>query len=164
MWRTGAKSTHRTAIMSIFPLMIDETNAAIDGALEAGWNALIAGYYTGPVVLLSGDAAICEYAKFHFTQVETISVKEGIGKACISLAPKKTVPMIREGVRKAVKNRQKCQPFTVGDSYFVEIQYTKEEKANESQWYPGAKRVDNRTVGFRSDDFLECRRFFMFAH
>jgi len=131
---------------------------------EAGWNALIAGYYRVPVVFLSGDAAICEYAKFNFTRVETVSVKEGIGKACISLSPKKTVPIIREGVKNAVKNRNNCQPFTPDDSCFTEIQYAKEEKANEAQWYPGAERVDNRTVGFRSDDFLECMRFFMFAH
>ena len=48
---------------------------------EAGYNALMAGYFDVPVVFLSGGKAICEQAKELFGEVETVVVKEGLGKA-----------------------------------------------------------------------------------
>jgi len=134
-----------------------------DPVPEAGWNALIAGYYDVPVVFLSGDKAICEYAQNAFRGIHTVAVKEGIGKACKTLHPDVTQTMIASGVTEAVINREKCVPFTLAEEYFAEIEFVDENKANVARWYPGAERTGHRTVGLRSSDFMDCLRFYLFT-
>jgi len=130
---------------------------------EAGWNALTAGYHGVPVVFVSGDKAVCEHCQCLFPHVRTVAVKEAVGVASINLHPTKARELIRAGVEQAVRERARCRPFTLGPSYCVEIEFSKEEKAYRGQWYPGAERVNDRTVCFRSTDFLACLRFFDFV-
>ncbi len=86
-----------------------------------------------------------------------------MGSASINLHPAKARDLIRAGVEKAVRERAQCSPFTLAGGYTVEIEFTKEEKAYRGQWYPGAERVDDRTLRFKSEDFLACLRFFEFV-
>lgn len=130
---------------------------------EAGWNALIAGYYGVPVVFVSGDKAVCEHCQSLFPSVYTVAVKEAVGAASVNLHPAVAQEMIRAGVEQAVRERAKCRPFVLSGGYTVEIEFTKEEKAYRAQWYPGAERVNERTVRFRSGDFFACLRFFDFV-
>jgi len=130
---------------------------------EAGWNALIAGYYGVPVVFVSGDKAVCEHCQSLFPNVYTVAVKEAVGSASVNLHPAKARELIRAGVEQAVRERAKCTPFVLAQGYTVEIEFTKEDKAYRAQWYPGAERVNERTVRFMSDDFLACLRFFDFV-
>lgn len=130
---------------------------------EAGWNALIAGYFGVPVVFVSGDKAVCEQCKSFLEKCHTVAVKEAMGSASINLHPAKARDLIRAGVEKAVRERAQCSPFTLAGGYTVEIEFTKEEKAYRGQWYPGAERVDDRTLRFKSEDFLACLRFFEFV-
>jgi len=58
---------------------------------EASLNALIAGMFDVPVIFISGDKAICDYSKSTFKKIETVAVKEGIGKAILSIHPDFTV-------------------------------------------------------------------------
>jgi len=130
---------------------------------EAGWNALIAARYQTPVVFVSGDNAICEYAKEAFPNAGRVAVKNGIGQACQTLAPEKSVELIRSGVQQALENRDGCKLYSLGEPYFVEIEFSKEEYAAKAAWYPGAERVENRIVGFQSHDFLDCMTFYLFC-
>ncbi len=130
---------------------------------EAGWNALIAARYQVPVVFISGDKAICDYAEQAFPNAGRVAVKEGIGEACQTLAPEKSAELIRSGVQTSLGNRDQCDLFSLGEPYFVEIQYSKENYAAKAAWYPGAERVNNRTVGFQSHDFLDCLTFYLFC-
>jgi len=90
-------------------------------------------------------------------------VKEAVGSASVNLHPAKARELIRAGVEQAVRERAKCTPFVLAQGYTVEIEFTKEDKAYRAQWYPGAERVNERTVRFMSDDFLACLRFFDFV-
>jgi len=130
---------------------------------EAGWNALIAGYYGVPVVFVAGDKAVCEQCRTFLPNVQTVAVKDAVGSASVNLHPAKARELIRAGVEKAVRERAQCSPFALKGGYTVEVEFTKEEKAYRGQWYPGAERVDDRTIRFKSDDFLACLRFFDFV-
>ncbi len=54
---------------------------------EAAWNAAIAGFFDVPVVFLSGDSAICNQIKEIIGPIETVAVKDGIGKAASMIHP-----------------------------------------------------------------------------
>jgi len=127
---------------------------------ELGWNALIAGYYDVPTVFVSGDQAICDQGKQLLNQIETVAVKEGIGKACLNLHPNKSKQLIKAGVQKSLKNLATHKPFKYKPPFQIEIFFKDENFAYRAGWYPGAKRIDALGVALKTNDFFECMRFF----
>ncbi|MBN1550735.1 M55 family metallopeptidase, partial [bacterium] len=130
---------------------------------EAGFNAFIAGYYGVPVVFLSGDKAICQYAVKTWPEIETVAVKEGLGKACISVHPEKSKTMIKSGVIAGLKKRDKISPYCFKPPITMDIAYRDESLAYRAAWYPKVKRLDDHTVRFRSKNTIDCLRFFYFC-
>ena len=130
---------------------------------ELGWNGLIAGYHNVPVIFVSGDNAICEQAKTLFKKIETVSVKEGIGKAAISIHPEKSLQLITDGVQRAFTSINDYEPLKLSSPYTIKIQYNDELMAFRASWYPNAERIDELTVAFTCDDFMDCMRFFLFV-
>lgn len=130
---------------------------------EAGFNAFIAGNFGVPVVLVAGDLAICKQAKELFGDVETVAVKEGIGKAAKMLHPKKAQEMIKKKTTEALKRIKDFKPYKLNPPYTMEVTFTDEEIAARSSWIPGAKRSGERSVSFTSNDFMEVLKFFRLA-
>lgn len=122
---------------------------------EAGVNALIAGHFDVPVIFVSGDLAICEQAKTLFGEVETVPVKEGIGNAALSLHPEVAQEKIRDGVKKALVNLKKYEPYKLSPPYTMVIKFKQEELVNEKSNYPGVKRTGDWELTFESDDLME---------
>ncbi len=69
---------------------------------EAGLNALIAGHFDVPVIFLSGDLAIADQARGLFGDIETVAVKDGIGRAELGKHPLVAQEEIYEGVSRAL--------------------------------------------------------------
>ncbi len=130
---------------------------------EAGINAFIAGNFGVPVVLVAGDLAICKQAKELFGNVETVAVKEGIGKAAKMLHPLKAQGLIRKKTTEALKKLKDFKPFKLKPPYKMEVTFKDEERAERASWIPGAKRSGNTSVSFTSNDFMEVLKFFMLA-
>ncbi len=130
---------------------------------EAGINAVIAGHFGVPVVLVAGDMAIAKQAKKLFGDVETVVVKEGIGEAAKMLHPKKAQELIKEKTKKALERLDDFKPYKVSSPFTMEVTFTKEERANRASWIPGAKRSGERSVSFTNGDLLEVLKFFYFA-
>jgi len=131
---------------------------------EFGWNALIAGYYYVPVIFLSGDEAICQQASELIPGIETVAVKQGIGEACLNLHPRLAQQKIQAGVQRAIQQLPTMHPFLLAPPFEIEIDFKKKEKATHASWYPGAVKKGEFTIGFTSEDFLDCLRFFHFVH
>jgi D-amino peptidase len=129
---------------------------------EAGWNGLIAGYYSVPVIFISGDKAVCEQAKSIFGKIDTVAVKEGIGEASINLHPAVSQELIKKGVKLSVNNISKFKPLKMKHPYTIEIYFKHEEKASRLSYYPNAKRIGTYGVQYSNNDFFEIMRFFNF--
>ncbi len=71
---------------------------------ELGLNAAIAGYYGVPVVLVSGDTAVCRQAgEILGKDVVTVAVKEAYGRLAAKLVPMAEArQMITAGVKEAL--------------------------------------------------------------
>jgi D-amino peptidase len=130
---------------------------------EAGLNALIAGEFGVPVVFLSGDKAICEQVAELWEGVTTVAVKEGRGKAVLSLHPEKSRELIRAGVAAALRDRGRVAPYRLAPPYEMEIVFTDPNRAFRMQFYPGAEYLPPRTVRFRSERLMDCLTFFYFC-
>lgn len=126
-------------------------------------NSYAAAYYGKPVIFVSGDEALCEHAASLIPAIETAPVLKGRGTGTVSIHPEEALELIREKMTKALsKDPAAC--LAVLPPYFTaEIQFRELGPAVKGAYYPGAVRVDAKTVRFESDDYFEVLRFFLFV-
>ncbi|MEG0754812.1 MAG: M55 family metallopeptidase [Oscillospiraceae bacterium] len=125
-------------------------------------NAYTAGYYGVPVAFLTGDKALCDFAKELIPGITTVAVNEGFGGATVSLHPEKALKLMTEGAEFAVKNAGKCT-VRLPDRFETEIRFRKHQTAYSKQFYPGARLEDEKSVLFSTDDYYDLLRFYHFV-
>ncbi len=81
---------------------------------EMAQEALIAGHYGIPLIMVSGDDAACREARGFFGDGPVcVSVKTGLGRETgILLAPEEAHRRIREGAKEAIRRVPRCKPYT----------------------------------------------------
>jgi D-amino peptidase len=123
---------------------------------ELGLNAAIAGYYGVPVVLVSGDTAVCRQAgEVLGKDVVTVVVKEAYGRLAAKLVPMgEARRMIKAGVKDALGKLGRVKPFKIAPPYNFELGYHVSAQADMAAMLTEVKRVDARTVAFTADDFI----------
>ena len=124
---------------------------------ELGLNAAIAGYYGVPVVLVSGDAAVCRQAtEVLGKDIVTVPVKEAYGRLAAKLVPMAEArKMIKAGVRDALARLGGIKPFKMAAPYSFELAYHVSAQADMGAMIPGVKRIDARTLSFTADDYIQ---------
>ena len=130
---------------------------------ETGVNALLCGALGVSVIMVSGDDALClEAGSLLGRQLETCSVKEGLGRAAaLCLTPESSAELIRSGVKRAVERLKKGEfaPFTPAAPYLLEVTLMNTLQTDAASLVPGAVRTAARTLRFETEDALELRRF-----
>jgi D-amino peptidase len=124
---------------------------------ELGLNAAIAGCYGVPVVLVSGDTAVCRQAtEILGKDVVTVAVKEAIGRLAAKLVPfTESQRLIQDGVREALKKLGSAKPYKLAAPFRFELDYHISAQADMGAMIPGVKRIGARTLAFTADDYLE---------
>jgi len=104
---------------------------------EISLNAALAGYYNIPTVMISGDDAICKYAKKVISpKMATVTVKWGIGKrSAVCLHPKKAQKLIKAAVIDGLKRRTEIAPLTFTNPITVDITYKDGGGADTTQFF-----------------------------
>ena len=126
-------------------------------------NSLFAATLDVPILMVTGDKALCEWVKSVNPNILTVPVSEGIGRASISIHPAEAVERIRETAERAMAIDPALCRFPLPDFFTVEICYREHGAALNSRWYPGCVQVDERTVRFETKDYIEALRFFYFC-
>ena len=111
-----------------------------------------------PMIFLSGDDAACREVEELIPGVVTASVKHGLSRnSAISLSADESHRRIREGVKEAIARHQRdpLTPLTWPGPYVLEKRFFHTDAADGCASTPGAERVDNQTVRFRSNDIRE---------
>jgi len=82
---------------------------------ELAQNAVLAGYYGVPVVMVSGDVAVCrEATKFFGDGCVTVATKRGISREAAELYPfEETREALYEGAKQAISAISKCKPYKI---------------------------------------------------
>ncbi|MCI8651078.1 MAG: peptidase [Oscillospiraceae bacterium] len=125
-------------------------------------NAYTAGYYGVPVVFLSGDKALCDFAREFIPGITTVAVNEGRGGAVVSMHPDLAVKAIKDGAKKAVKNAKNCF-VPMPERFEMTVRFREHQMAYSKSFYPGAALEDEKNVVFSSDDWFEMLRFSHFV-
>lgn len=128
---------------------------------EIGLNALLAGYFKVPVVMISGDAVACREAAAIIPGIETAPVKESIGAyAGICRHPVRCRQMIYEAVRKALSAPNRIAPLVMDGQVTMEMRCTTASGIDRALRLPGTKRVSGDTLTYAAADYLEAFRAF----
>ncbi len=131
---------------------------------EYGVNALILGAWGIPVGLVAGDDALAEEVAGWLPWAERIVVKEAHGTSgAASVHPSRAGSLIREGAERAVRRAAagELQVLDVGRPVVIEVDHRRGLEADYAAIQPGAERVGDRTVAYRSDDPVAAYRMFL---
>ncbi len=101
-------------------------------------NAYTAAYYGVPVTFLSGDEALCEFAKELIPGITTVAVNRGVGGAACSIHPAAAVREIREKAEASLTNLDRCR-LTLPDSFEMVVSFKEHRQAYSRSFYPGAR-------------------------
>jgi len=124
---------------------------------EIGINAALAGYFKVPVVLVTGDQAVVEEARSVLGRVQTVKVKEGMGRyAARCVSPAKAQVLIKEGASKALSNIKKFRYLMIDPPIRLDVTFVNTGMTELAELLPRTKRVNGRTVSFVTNDYLEA--------
>jgi D-amino peptidase len=128
---------------------------------EIGINALKLGYYDIPVALVTGDDKACAEAGRFLENVETVTVKKGLGRHCaVCLSPKKARQLIKKAACETVRKSGRFKPFRMTPPYTVEVDYLSTDFA-EARHVDGVDRIKAgpRKVVYRTDNPLKLTNY-----
>lgn len=125
-------------------------------------NTYTAGYYGVPVALVTGDQALCDFAKELIPAITTVPVNVGCGGSVTSLHPDEAVERIEAAAAQAIAKAKDCV-VPMPDHFHMEIEFVKHHVAHSKSYYPGAELKDGKTVCFDHDDWYEILRFCHFV-
>jgi D-amino peptidase len=141
-------------------------NLRFNGTLvgETGINAALCGQWGVPVVLVTGDRAVCaEGRELLGDGLTTVEVKEGLGRfSARMLTPSRARELIEEGAKKALSDLSAVAPYDPGRPCEIEIDFTTPDRLQEYANRKGVEVTGSRTIVVRGDDWWSAWSSFFF--
>jgi len=129
---------------------------------EIGLNALIAGYYKVPVIMISGDKVACREASDLIPGIETAVVKESIGAyAGICYHPVKCREMIYKTVQNAVARHDSISPLVLEGQVRMTLRMTTASGIDRALRLPGAERISGDTLKYEAENYYRAFQAFL---
>lgn len=124
-------------------------------------------YYTSlylgvPVILVSGDAGLCEHVKDIDSQIVTCSTSWGLGGSVTSEHPAVSRKKLQAAAREAIEGMGSVKQ-DLPKRFKVEMRYREHPEAYKSSFYPGCYLVDDHTIGYETEDYFEFLRMYTFT-
>jgi D-amino peptidase len=131
---------------------------------EGSINALIAGHFDVPIIMVSGDDATIEEVTRVVGDMETAVVKEAISfHAAKTLTPAAAAKLIGQKVEAAVRRIGDFRPFKMQGPYAVDISFKHYQPAQLLAYLPICEQVDSHTIRFVAADMVEAAKFMGFV-
>ena len=129
---------------------------------ETGINAALCGHYGCPVLLVTGDEAVCREAKeLLSSNLTTVAVKKSFGRqSARNIAPERARKMIEEGAERALGNPNAVAPFDPGKPCEIRVEFATTEGPTQYLNRHGVEATDGRTIVSRAGDWLTAWRQF----
>jgi D-amino peptidase len=141
-------------------------NLRFNGTLvgETGINAALCGHWGVPVVLVTGDRAVCaEGRELLGDGLTTVDVKVGLGRFSARMkTPQRARELIEEGAKKALSDLSAVAPYDPGRPCEIEIDFTSPDRLQEYANRKGVEVTGSRTLVARGDDWWSAWSGFFF--
>ena len=131
---------------------------------ETGINAALCGHWGCPVLLVTGDRAVCrEATELLGSGLTTVEVKVGLGRFSARMkTPLRARELIEEGAKNALKDLTAVAPFDPGKPCEIEITFTSPDRLVEYANRRGVDQVDPLTLVSKADDWWTAWSQFYF--
>jgi D-amino peptidase len=131
---------------------------------ETGINAALCGRWGVPVVLVTGDRAVCREAKELLGDgLTTVEVKEGLGRFSARMkTPQEARELIEAGARQALSDLSAVPPYDPGRPCEIAIEFTTPDRLQEYANRKGVEVTGGRTLVARGADWWSAWSDFFF--
>jgi len=132
---------------------------------ETGINAALCGQWDCPILLVTGDEAVCREGRELLGEgLTTVAVKQGLGQFSARQIPAvRARAMIEEGARKALENLDGVEPYIPGRPAEIKVEFKVTEATREYGRKAGVEQLDDRTIVSRGDDWWSAWKQFFFG-
>jgi D-amino peptidase len=132
---------------------------------EFGINAIVAGHFDVPVVLVAGDEkAVAQTRELLGEQVVGVETKQGLSTfAALNLHPTTAQDRIREGAAAAIRSIGSAKPYRIAPGATVELDFDHQARADQAALIPGVYRSGERSVAWQPAHGLEFITLFRAA-
>jgi D-amino peptidase len=141
-------------------------NLRFNGTLvgETGINAALCGHWGCPVLLVTGDRAVCrEGRELLGDGLTTVEVKVGLGRFSARNIPAvRAREMIEDGAKRALKDLKAVQPYDPGRPCEIEIEFTAPDRLEEYRNRKSVEVTGARSIVARGDDWWQAWSSFYF--
>lgn len=141
-------------------------NLRFNGTLvgETGINAALCGHWGCPVLLVTGDRAVCREARALLgAGLTTVEVKVGLGRFSARQLPAvRARELIEAGAKRALSNLSAVQPYDPGRPCEIEIDFTTPDRLEEYRNRKGVEITGPRSLVARGDDWWTAWSNFYF--
>src|SRR6266487_1161692 len=109
---------------------------------ETGINAALCGTWGCPVLLVTGDDAVCREATERLGDgLTTVSVKKGLGRfSARNVTPARARELIEDGAKRALEDLKAVQPYDPGKPCEIRIEFTTPDRLVEYRTGKGSSR------------------------
>jgi D-amino peptidase len=131
---------------------------------EVGINAALCGTWECPVLLVTGDKAVCEESRELLGDgLKTVAVKEGLGtRTARMVTPARARELIEEGARSALADPAAVKPYDPGKPCEIRVQFHHTSGVDRYRSRHGVEVTGAREIVSRADDWWSAwRQFFL---
>ena len=135
-------------------------------------NAYTAAMENVPVVFISGDLEICRHASRLIPGISSVAVKQGKGGSTINIHPETACREIKKKVKQSLlslsgqsdSTRTDPKPVVpkLPDHFDVEVSFFHCKDAYRASFYPSAKLLSPKKIGFKARSYMEALRLLLF--
>ncbi|HKN62894.1 MAG TPA: M55 family metallopeptidase, partial [Gaiellaceae bacterium] len=131
---------------------------------ETGINAALCGHFGVPVLLVTGDRAVCREGKVLLGDgLTTVEVKEGLGRFSARMqTPQRARSLIQEGAYKALSDLTAVAPYDPGKPCEIAIDFTTPDRLQEYANRKGVEVTGPLSIIVRGDDWWAAWSSFFF--
>jgi D-amino peptidase len=133
---------------------------------EVGINAALCGTWGCPVLMVSGDEAVCrESASLLGDGLVTVPVKQGLGRfSARHKTPATARKLIEAAAQKAVGNLKAVAPYDPGRPCRIEVDLGSSDHHEHLRHSPNVEIVNARMIASQAEDWWTAWRQFYFSY
>lgn len=126
---------------------------------EVGVNAALCGHYACPILLVTGDEAVCRESKALLGDgLTTVAVKKGLPRySARQIPPSRARQMIEDGAYQALQNLQAVKPYVLTSPTTITIEVDRVEKMDDFKGRAGVELdMTAQKVYSRADNWMNA--------
>ncbi len=162
-YHAGASNTEGVRAHTMSSGRLSEIRVNGVAATEGYINALTAGEFGAPVILVTGDDAAVEEVAAKLGDVEKATVKRAIGfHAAATMTPAAARKLIREKAERAVSRIGDFKPLRAKTPVELDVTFHYYRPAEILSWLPSVTRTGARSIRYRADSMAGAQTFLSF--